>query len=490
MASGRHVCFAWVALAVACAGSKGTPGFGASGGGSGRGSSGGSSGGGGTGAESDASFGSLGYDGASGGPAPNPCPNGQHTTITGTTYAPNGTLPLYDVMVYVPEGALPPLASGVSCDRCGPLNSTKVLASALSDATGKFVLTDPPAGTNVPLVVQVGKWRRRVILPLVNACTDNPIGDPNLTRLPKNRQEGDMPHIAVTTGFCDNLSCLLPKVGVDPNELGIDGDDKAVIHFHGGAMASGSSPSSIDPSSWGPNNMTPAATLWGDSNKLMSFDMAIFSCECGEPGSEVPSTGYDNVTKYLAAGGRVFGTDYQYVWYENSTDPNLAGAMMIRGGEYDVNQGPVDIVTTFPKGKALADWMQFVDAKVTYGEISPAGIFDHILGQTSAVQVWATSLDNSDSAHHARVVTVNTPAGLPPDQQCGKGVHLDMHVTNATSAIAGGGPGLGGGGLFSFNFPQDCGPLQQGEEALAFILFDLAACIQNDNAPPTAPPLQ
>src|SRR5437868_13251335 len=40
------------------------------------------------------------------------------TTVSGTVYAPNGTLPLYGVTVYVPisdPGALP---AGVQCDRC------------------------------------------------------------------------------------------------------------------------------------------------------------------------------------------------------------------------------------------------------------------------------------------------------------------------------------------------------------------------------------
>jgi hypothetical protein len=120
------------------------------------------------------------------------CPSGSRTVISGTVYAPNGSLPIYDAIVYVPSEPLQPVADGVSCDQCGKLNSATVFTSALSDATGHFVL-DAPAGANVPLVLQVGKWRRSVRIADVRACADNHLTDPDLTRLPKNRTEGDMP---------------------------------------------------------------------------------------------------------------------------------------------------------------------------------------------------------------------------------------------------------------------------------------------------------
>src|SRR5262245_21462554 len=47
------------------------------------------------------------------------CPPNQTTTLTGTVTAPNGTLPLYNAIVYVPLAPLEPLTDGVTCDRCG-----------------------------------------------------------------------------------------------------------------------------------------------------------------------------------------------------------------------------------------------------------------------------------------------------------------------------------------------------------------------------------
>jgi len=128
------------------------------------------------------------------------------TSLSGTVYAPNGTLPLYNVIVYVPNSEVKAFPDGVQCDKCGSLASGNPITTTLSDYKGHFKLDNVPVGTNIPLVIQLGKWRRQITIPTVKECTDNPITDKNLTRLPKKRSEGDMPKIAVTTGGCDKLS--------------------------------------------------------------------------------------------------------------------------------------------------------------------------------------------------------------------------------------------------------------------------------------------
>ena len=66
------------------------------------------------------------------------CADGGKTTVHGTVYDPAGKVPLYNVVVYVPKGDVPPLASGATCDRCDG-NSVSALASALTDTHGNFV---------------------------------------------------------------------------------------------------------------------------------------------------------------------------------------------------------------------------------------------------------------------------------------------------------------------------------------------------------------
>jgi hypothetical protein len=58
------------------------------------------------------------------------CPNSGTTSLSGTVYAPNGKLPLYNVAVYVPNAPLDPFVQGVSCERCGTLASGKPVPSS------------------------------------------------------------------------------------------------------------------------------------------------------------------------------------------------------------------------------------------------------------------------------------------------------------------------------------------------------------------------
>src|SRR5262249_1390260 len=104
------------------------------------------------------------------------------TTVSGTVFAPSGKLPLYDVVVYVPREPLSPIAEGAACETCDGYFSGKPIAAALSDAAGNFKMdvTAVKSATDVPIVIQVGKWRRQITIPSITACTDTPI-DPSLT---------------------------------------------------------------------------------------------------------------------------------------------------------------------------------------------------------------------------------------------------------------------------------------------------------------------
>jgi hypothetical protein len=385
------------------------------------------------------------------------------TSISGTVYAPNGTLPLYNVIVYVPNADVKPFPEGVTCDKCGSLASGEPITTALTDYKGHFRLENMPVGTNIPVVIQLGKWRRQIVVPEVKECTDTPLTDKNMTRLPKKRSEGDMPRIAVTTGGCDKLSCMLPKVGIDASEFGVSGGGKAVTFFNG------DNPFGLG---GGPAGAQPARTLWSDKTELMKYDLAIFSCECTEAPASKDATSYAAVAAYLAAGGRIFTTDFQYTWYKYSPDSGLKGIGNIPGGA-PTGENPVLLDTTFPKGKALADWLKYVDPASTANQVTADYVFDNFYSYTKAsAQQWGYS-----GPPHARFLTVNTPVGKPVEEQCGKAVHLDAHI-NGTDTV-------------DSSYPAGCkSPIKQGEEAFAFFFFDLASCIQKESDAPKPPDIK
>ncbi len=392
------------------------------------------------------------------------CPAGSDTTVTGTVYAPNGKLPLYNGIVYVPNADPEDLPVGATCDVCGAVTGDPVV-TALSDATGKFTLSHVPVGKDIPLVIQIGKWRRQVKLPEVKSCQENAITDPELTRLPKNQSEGNMPHIALTTGGCDSLGCMLPKVGIDPSEFGTesDGPSKA-IHIYKGSGGGG------------PNSAPEAGTaLWNDSKKMMQYDMLILSCECSEAleskGGSNHAAHFGEMTDYLTAGGRIFTTDFMYTWYKYSPNGDLSTIGDIPGGA-PIGGDPMSIDTTFAKGKALGDWLQAVG--VSPSNVSADAIYSNIHSLDPArTQTWA----NSPNPQGPRVFTVNLPIGLPVEQQCGRGVHIDAHVNNTDTV--------------GESYPSGCNTaLKPSENMLAFFFFDLASCLSDDKQPPKPPNVQ
>src|SRR4051812_47882577 len=160
-------------------------------------------------------------------------PGGTKTTVSGTVYDPAGKVPLYNVVLYVPlTSELPAISEGASCEACGG-RTARAAAVALSDSSGHFVLEDVPEGQNIPLVIEIGRWRRQVTHPSVKGWQDNKRDDPNLTRLPRNSTEGHIPKSAVSTGHSDALECLLRKIGIDESEFATSSGPGRVHMYRG-----------------------------------------------------------------------------------------------------------------------------------------------------------------------------------------------------------------------------------------------------------------
>ncbi len=393
------------------------------------------------------------------------CEGGAKTTLTGKVYDPSGTVPLYNALVYVPNAPVEPFKPGIVCDRCGTVPSGSPIATALTDAKGEFVLENVPVGASVPLVVQIGRWRRQVIVPSVGKCVATPI-DKELTRLPRSKVEGDIPKIAITTGSADSLECFVRKLGIDAGEMS-NPDGTGRIHLFTG------NGSSID-------GATPAApTLWDDAATLKRYDMVILSCEGDERNQTKSAAAKENLREYLDRGGRVFASHFHYTWFKNGSAPLQTTAAWV--ANENAGDQTTSIDTSFAKGQAFADWLVNVGASPTRGVVPMTELRRNVTTVPGAGAAADTSrrwiYAPNGAAEDTKFYSFNTPVGVAPDKQCGRGVYTDIHVSSGDES--------------SGTFPANCKTtgFTEQEKALLFLLFDLASCVQDENKPPEPPPV-
>ena len=404
------------------------------------------------------------------------CGSGVSTTVSGTVYDPAGKNPLYGVAVYVPKSKPDPLKLGATCDSCSGLYSGSPVAAAVTDAAGKFTMQNVPDGNGIPLVIQIGKWRKQMTIPNVAPCHDNPLPDKSLT-LPKNQKEGDIPNIAISTGGADSLECLLLRVGVDPAEYTPGAAGPGRIHIFQGAAKTGKAP-----------NTSPAApsspvALWTSAQELMQYDITLLSCE----GEETVGRNQQALYDYTAAGGRAFASHFHYAWF--NTGP--FGSQNLATWYPGVNAwGHLDgqVLTTlpngqpFPKGIAMNQWLANVGALT--GGLLPIKQAKHnadVTAANAASVPWIVpSPPDTMYPNMAQYFSFDTPFNVPGDKVCGRAVFSDIHVGAAGNDYPGS----------SSITPMGCDPgdLSPQEKALEFMLFDLSACITPVGLPPKAPP--
>jgi hypothetical protein len=453
------------------------------------------------------------------------CAAGHETTLTGTVYDPAGNLPLYNVYVYVPNAAPAPIQPGSpTCTQCEAPASGQPLLGVSTDATGKFTLTKGPSdafglptgnngGKGFMLVLQVGKWRKQIALPSIEACTTTNLdttlnagtGTARQLRLPAKSSEGDMPLIAFTSG-CDPAECFLRHIGIDDSEFVPPGagvpppypqtaTGAGHVHFY-----TSNDYDTMNPASSVTGGNTPAATntWWNGSANLLAYDIVFNACEC-YPYDRGP-TAYGAVDTYLQGGGRLFTTHYYGNWFipqTGSSDLQSVASwasLQLPGNQPQVSWSAATLTSpeidsvdqSFPKGAAYAKWLQTIGATTTTGTISLADTRDDILapapaGCTASQSCLSTRWIYHAGDEHPRYLSFNVPVGQAVTQQCGRAVYSDVHLSGSSNDAA---------------FPAECNNPSIdtppghaiNEKALEFLFFDLSSCVQNDNLPPPTPP--
>jgi hypothetical protein len=366
-----------------------------------------------------------------------------------------------------------PLKEGATCDRCDA-SILNPVTSAITDESGTFVLKDAPVGANIPLVIQVGKWRRQITIPTVNGCVDNPLTDPQLTRLPRNKAEGDLPHIAISTGGGDQMECLPLRMGVDPSEF-TTGAGEGHIHLFAGDAGTNPPLANFDADHNAGATLTPSSTgLWASTDTLQKYDIVILSCEADTNERSKTTAMRQAMYDYASAGGRVFASHLHSVWFAQGPAP-----VPTTGTWRRVMQNPPDpsiatINTTFPKGAALAQWLLNVQASTMLGQVSVSFPRNDLQAVNPMVAAeWLTVADPGA----VQYMSFNTPIGAADDKICGREVFTDLHVASVDITSL---PALNAKG-----FPASCElrDLSAQEKVVAFMLFDLSACVQSEKDP-------
>jgi hypothetical protein len=430
----------------------------------------------------------------------NNCPGGAQTTITGTVFDPAGRNPLPNVVVYVPEdpNTVPNIVPGTSsCVACTTIRDFVTIE--LTDAQGHFTLRGAPTGKNVPLILQVGKWRRTISVPNVVDCgtTELPNSGSGQARLPRNRMEGDMPGMAILTGGCDNVACFLRSVGVDASEFSAPRVGGRVDVYQGlGATG----PAAALSTGVAGDCTTSACPLWSSKAALEGYDTVFLGCECDEHAETKPASSVQAMHDWLGEGGEVFATHSQTTWFKNGPS-DLQSIADWTSGPPSGAPGPFAVDSSFMAGQSLETWLAGVGGTDANGDVplDPADVSTSVATVASPTRAWIRDSavhdggvvnDGGAPTGNAKLLTAPMPVAAPDagmSVHCGKVDVSDIHP--------GGGQALQGANSDGSSAPAavpavcDGGPLSPGDEALEFLLFYQPTCVQfRTGGPPPPPP--
>jgi hypothetical protein len=222
----------------------------------------------------------------------------------------------------------------------------------------------------------------------------------------------------------------------------------------------------------------------------MKYDIVILSCEGDSFPMQKPMNYRQAMYDYTTMGGRLFASHWHNVWFAQG--PGLVPTV---GTWRDLTPDPPNpsvatINQSFPKGAALAKWLVNVQASMTLGQMNVEFPRDNLQAvNPDLAREWITIDDPSKTPTKAvEYMSFNAPLGATDDKICGRAVYTDLHVAsvdNNNTANALGFPA-------SCEAPPPAAPhtfrdLSAQEKAVAFMLFDLSACVQNEDVAPKPP---
>jgi hypothetical protein len=405
------------------------------------------------------------------------------TRVTGKVYDPSGApptsgannIPLAGITVFQPAGPLTTFTDGVACDSCSSLSSP-MQTSALTDATGSFTLDNVSPGTSVPIVVQSGRWRRRVNIPVTACALNTPAA--GTFKMPKDRTEGDIPKIALIQNNYDPLECWLRKVGVAASEI-LPRTNATVTSNRIDLFRS--------------SGMSTSPTATSGSNLLNSYlnqyAAVMMGCDVGGVVENASNTQKTRVRDWADDGGRLFLTDLagDYMVHDGA-NPWPSTATWYGGSSTVSLPARGHMYTTTAPQILFRDWMSNVGGSTDYGfgtmrsdeayrrMTDPLGIsIGWIRGQSN------NNWGSSPNGNYLLSYSFDTPFNASPT--CGRVIFNAIHTSPVR--VSGGVPVSS-----SKTFPGSCqlgAGMTSEEKALEYQFFQLTACALGGDPPPTPP---
>jgi hypothetical protein len=334
--------------------------------------------------------------------------------------------------------------------------------------------------------MQIGKWRRVIRVPSTMDCSTVTL-DGSLSRLPRNRMEGDMPQMALLTGGCDNLACFLRSVGIDAAEFSSPHGGGRVDVYQGSGGAPLSNGAAGDCT-------TDACPLWSSTASLAAYDTVFLGCECSENNQTKPATSLMAMHDYLEQGGTVYATHSQATWFKNGP-ADFQGVASWTDGPVSGATGPFLVDSSWYEGNVFRTWLANVGAANAMAAVplTPADVSTSVttvtLGMASRWIYDDSIVGDGGSANRAtKALSFRAPTSQPADAgpgftSCGTAYFTDIH--------AAGGQALQDTSGSPAAVPAACdgSPMTAEEKALEFLFFNPAACPEQGATKKGPPPL-
>ncbi len=174
--------------------------------------------------------------------------------------------------------------------------------------------------------------------------------------------------------------------------------------------------------------------LWDSVESLKNYDVVLLSCEGGQFANDKPAAARQALLDYVNGGGRVFLSHWHKSWLEEGADP-LPDVITFNTTDDDQNIS-ASIDTSFPKGEALAQWLLNVQGSTTLGQVDLVDAQNTAASENPAYATrWIYDpMDQFTGQPSVKYVTANAPVGAPAEQQCGRIVYSDIHVSSGDTS--------------------------------------------------------